>query len=387
LQNDSGSGGGGFSFSVGSANTAVGYETLQANTSGSDNTAIGYLALYGNVTGYNNTAVGVWSLLNNNGGYNNTASGDYSLGANTSGSQNTATGESALGGNTTASFNTATGAGAMAAATGGGNTASGANALCSLTTGYNNVAAGYQALLTNTVGYDNVAIGVASFQTDLQGHQDTAVGTYTFQNLTSGSGNVGLGYYAGNSLTSGDNNIYIGNPGAATESNVIRIGNGQSTTYIAGTVQHLVCSSITISGGADLAEPFSITAPGQSVSAGEVVVIDDAHPGQLKLTDQPYDTRVAGVVSGANGINPGIQMHQEVLLDGSRNVALTGRVYVQADASNGAIKPGDLLTTSSIPGCAMRVSNHARAQGAILGKAMTALKGGRGMVLVLVTLQ
>jgi hypothetical protein len=105
------------------------------------------------------------------------------------------------------------------------------------------------------------------------------------------------------------------------------------------------------------------------------------------LTDQPYDTRVAGVVSGANGINPGIQMQQQGLLEGGKNVALTGRVYVQADTSNGDIKPGDLLTTSSTPGRAMRVSDHARAQGAILGKAMTALKTGRGMVLVLVTLQ
>jgi len=35
----------------------------------------------------------------------------------------------------------------------------------------------------------------------------------------------------------------------------------------------------------------------------------------------------------------------------------------------------------------MRVSDHVRAQGAILGKAMTGLKAGPGMVLVLVTLQ
>jgi len=68
-------------------------------------------------------------------------------------------------------------------------------------------------------------------------------------------------------------------------------------------------------------------------------------------------------------------------------VALTGRVYVQADTSNGAIKPGDLLTTSGTPGRAMKVSDHVRAQGAILGKAMTALNEGKGLVLVLVTLQ
>src|SRR5205823_4703418 len=107
----------------------------------------------------------------------------------------------------------------------------------------------------------------------------------------------------------------------------------------------------------------------------------------LKMSTRAYDSHVAGVISGANGINPGIQMQQQGLLEGGKNVALTGRVYVQADAAFGAIKPGDLLTTSSTPGHAMKVSNHNKAQGAILGKAMTGLKSGRGSVLVLVTLQ
>jgi hypothetical protein len=35
----------------------------------------------------------------------------------------------------------------------------------------------------------------------------------------------------------------------------------------------------------------------------------------------------------------------------------------------------------------MRVADHARAQGAVIGKAMSVLKEGKGMVLVLVTLQ
>lgn len=146
-------------------------------------------------------------------------------------------------------------------------------------------------------------------------------------------------------------------------------------------------ATLTIRGGADVAEPFEITAKGQEVTPGAVVIIDETNPGQLKLSDQPYDSHVAGVVSGANGIHPGIQMQQQGLLEGGKNVALTGRVYVQADASNGPIKPGDLLTTSGIPGRAMRVTDHAKAQGAILGKAMTGLSNGQGMVLVLVTLQ
>ena len=68
-------------------------------------------------------------------------------------------------------------------------------------------------------------------------------------------------------------------------------------------------------------------------------------------------------------------------------MALSGRVYVQADAAFGAIQPGDLLTTSDTPGHAMKVADYAKAQGAILGKAMSGLKEGKGLVLVLVTLQ
>ena len=60
---------------------------------------------------------------------------------------------------------------------------------------------------------------------------------------------------------------------------------------------------------------------------------------------------------------------------------------MQADATHGAIKPGDMLTTSATPGHAMKVTDHAKAQGAILGKAMGGLKEGKGLVLVLVTLQ
>ncbi len=144
-------------------------------------------------------------------------------------------------------------------------------------------------------------------------------------------------------------------------------------------------ATLTIRGGSDLAEPFDIS--GDEVSEGAVVVIDEQNPGHLKLSDSAYDTHVAGVVSGAKGIHPGIQMHQEGLLEGGQNVALTGRVYVKADTSNGAIHPGDLLTTSGTRGHAMKVTDHAKAGGAILGKAMTGLKDGEGMVLVLVTLQ
>lgn len=148
---------------------------------------------------------------------------------------------------------------------------------------------------------------------------------------------------------------------------------------------NLSVKSLTIRGGADLAEPFTMSQP--DVAAGSVVVIDDANPGKLRPSTHAYDKKVAGIVSGAHGIEPGISLYQEGMLEGGQNVALSGRVYVLADASSGEITPGDLLTTSTTPGHAMKVSDDTRSQGAILGKAMSALKDGQGMVLVLVTLQ
>jgi hypothetical protein len=151
---------------------------------------------------------------------------------------------------------------------------------------------------------------------------------------------------------------------------------------VAGTTTTRV---LTITGGADIAEPFKMS--GKDLPKGAVVVIDEANPGHLKLSESAYDTRVAGIISGANGVNPGISLSQQGVMEGDQNVALSGRVYALADGSNGPIKPGDLLTTSATPGHVMKVAEPGKAQGAILGKAMSALKDGKGMVLVLVTLQ
>jgi hypothetical protein len=146
-------------------------------------------------------------------------------------------------------------------------------------------------------------------------------------------------------------------------------------------------SVLEITGGSDVAEPFAITAQ-EAVTPGMVVAIDAANPGRLRLADKAYDRAVAGIVSGANGLTPGLMMaQQDGTAAGALPVALTGRVYGWADASNGPIQPGDLLTTSDRPGHAMRVTDSTRAHGAILGKAMTALDAGQGLVLVLVTLQ
>ncbi len=150
-----------------------------------------------------------------------------------------------------------------------------------------------------------------------------------------------------------------------------------------GTV---VTPVLQITGGSDLAEPFAMVDE-QNIPEGALVVIDDENPGQLKLSDSEYDFRVAGVVSGAGGVNPGLTLNQEGTFAGGKNVALSGRVYAMADVTNGPIRAGDLLTTSSKPGHAMRATDRDRAHGAVIGKAMSTLDDGTGLVLVLVNLQ
>ena len=152
--------------------------------------------------------------------------------------------------------------------------------------------------------------------------------------------------------------------------------------------------TLSIVGGADFAENFDISATSAEsdatpqLTAGMVVSIDPLNPGKLALSTQAYDRRVAGIISGAGGVKPGMTMGQEgTLANGQHPVALSGRVYVWVDATQGAIEPGDLLTTAATPGHAMKAADPAKAQGAILGKAMTGLKQGKGLVLVLVTLQ
>lgn len=152
----------------------------------------------------------------------------------------------------------------------------------------------------------------------------------------------------------------------------------------------IVTQELQITGGSDLSEQFDVrTADGSTVQAGMLVCIDPKNPGALQVAGKAYDKTIAGVISGAGGVKPGMYMGQKgTAADGRHAVALTGRVYCYVDASEAAIEPGDMLTSSDTAGYAMKAVDHDRSQGAVIGKAMTPLaKGEKGLVLVLVNLQ
>ena len=150
----------------------------------------------------------------------------------------------------------------------------------------------------------------------------------------------------------------------------------------------IITDEIEIKGGSDLAELFDITDDKESISPGMLVSIDPDHPGKLMLSNKAYDQKLAGIVSGANGIKPGILMGQEsTIATGENLVTLSGRTYVYANRTGGAIKAGDFITSSDVPGEAMKAKKGKKARGAIIGKAMTNLDSEKGFILVLVNLQ
>ena len=77
-------------------------------------------------------------------------------------------------------------------------------------------------------------------------------------------------------------------------------------------------------------------------------------------------------------------MMNSMLRDNHPLLALIGRVPVKATAENGPIRIGDLLTSSSKPGYAMRCSKAKLCEGTIIGKSLESLETGEGLILMLI---
>ena len=136
----------------------------------------------------------------------------------------------------------------------------------------------------------------------------------------------------------------------------------------------------------DYAEYFDLT-EGEQILPGMVVVIDPEIRGNLEVSTEAYDKKVAGIISSAGDTMPGMTIGEVNETNEDKPLAVSGRVYCYVDATLNPVGVGDLLTTSNTPGHAMKAANFKRAQGSIVGKAMEPLAGGKGLILVLVTLQ
>ena len=232
-------------------------------------------------------------------------------------------------------------------------------------------------IVLGSEGNGNVGIGTATPEVKLEVHGGSDA------SLT-GGGYAQFGAVDGFNLLMDNNEIIARNDGSAS---TLYLNAPGGNVRVSGGSGRLITPVIEITGGSDLSEQFTVNGA-ITAEPGMVVCIDADRPGELIVSTQAYDRTVAGIISGAGGVNTGMLMGQrDSIANGAFPVALTGRVYVMCDATNGAIVPGDLLTTSDHAGHAMKASDSARTHGAVIGKAMTRLDEGRGLVLVLVNLQ
>jgi hypothetical protein len=202
-----------------------------------------------------------------------------------------------------------------------------------------------------------------------------------------GSSKSGHGVFA---ASSGDLAALRAEAGSGDAGHFVGAVRVDGALHVAGTSGNVhVDGDVTVNGdiflpsGGDCAEEFEV-APGARAEPGTLMVVDA--DGALRASDAAYDRRVVGVISGAGELRPGIVLGRKP--GGARvPIALVGRAYCKADAADGPIEVGDLLTTSATPGHAMKAADPGRAFGAVFGKALRPLAAGCGLIPVLIALQ
>jgi hypothetical protein len=160
---------------------------------------------------------------------------------------------------------------------------------------------------------------------------------------------------------------------------------GNPAAYFEGDV--LVTGDVCLvnSASGDIAEDFDVDDEQINLEPGTVLVINEQ--GRLCASSLAYDTRVAGVVSGAGELKPALVLQRVSSPTPRSPIALLGKVFCKVDATFGSIAAGDLLTTSSRRGYAMKACDRSLALGAIIGKALASLSTGAGTIPIMVSLR
>ncbi len=239
--------------------------------------------------------------------------------------------------------------------------------------------------------------------------RDAQDGVYVFNEATTRtSSTYGLRSYLYNRTSATTYGVYSYAYGYSTSTGSIY--SGYFTSYNAGTGENRgLYATLRTGAKSDLAE--YIYDNNRETEAADVVVADENGKENIVKSTKPYQSSVVGIVS----TDPHLLMGTELVLDeesgediegvSAAKLALAGRVPCKVTDENGSIKPGDMLTSSSTPGHAMKwtlidvtkakdfeelktmMAENEKRRNAVIGKALESHISGTGKIIVLVSLQ
>jgi hypothetical protein len=219
-------------------------------------------------------------------------------------------------------------------------------------------------LIAGTEPISNSAVGIFG--------QSDNIGVFGFANTPKSTGVVGNTAFGNGIGVHGHTSTAVGVLGTCDGTGVA--GRFDGDVEVTGDIRLV---------NADVAEEFACS--GEEAQPGTVMVLDD--DGLVHPSHREYDKRVAGVVSGAGDFRPAVVLDKGQVPEKRATIALVGKVYCKVDAQEAAIEVGDLLTTSSRRGHAMKAADPMQAFGAVIGKALSSLPSGQGLVPILIALQ
>jgi len=105
------------------------------------------------------------------------------------------------------------------------------------------------------------------------------------------------------------------------------------------------------------------------------LIISKDFDSSAEISSKEYDTNVFGVALEDTKIGDDV------------GVVILGRFPVKATSENGPIERGDMLTTSSKEGYAMRCDDKIKCIGSTIGKALEPLESEEGIINVMISPQ
>ncbi|MGI8598091.1 MAG: hypothetical protein ACR2KB_02440, partial [Chitinophagaceae bacterium] len=193
--------------------------------------------------------------------------------------------------------------------------------------------------------------------------------------ISAPSGNTSTGALVANLSAAGAGNTAVFN---SHGTNVARIDNTGKGFFNGGTQV----------GGADMAEFFDVEGLISEYEAGDVLAVSVTGDRKVEKSSAPYSTLVAGVYATKPGIMLTEENAEQDQLEKMVPMGVLGVIPTKVCLEGGAIKRGDLLVTSSIPGVAMKADLDKVKVGQVLGKALQEFNGtGVSKINVLVNIK